>query len=139
MAKRFLETGKRPSKPTHGITNDTPWCVLKPWDGKEEISNRYRATIPYFYPPQLVDAFESAMGRINQPPSSEPLTRKRLKLLCEFVKITDLPISMLIHQTDDDAVRTLDRFRLPEPAYSPHKAMVRKSDGTIDTIESFET
>jgi hypothetical protein len=46
---------------------------------------------------------------------------------------------MLLHQTDDDAVRTLDRFRLPEPVYTTHRTIVHKPDGTVDTIESFET
>jgi hypothetical protein len=137
--RRFLDSGRRPPKPTHPTTNDTPWCVLKQWDGKEELANRYRATLPLSLAPPLLDAFDSAMGRMDEPPSSEPITRKRLKLLCEVARITDLPISMLIHQADDDATRTLDRFHLPEPVYTPHKTIVHKPDGTEDIIESFET
>lgn len=137
--KRFLDSGRRPPKPTRPITNDTPWSVLKQWDGKEELASRYRASIPLLFPQPLVEAFESTMGKMNEPPSSEPITRKRLKLLCEFTRIADLPISMLIHQTEDDAARTLERFRLPEPIYTPHRTIVHKPDGTVDTFESYET
>lgn len=137
--RRFLESGRRPPERTHPITNDTTWRYLKQWDGKEKLASNFRSSIPFLFPPPLVEAFDSTMGWMNEPPSSEPLTRKRLKLLCEFAKITDLPLSMLIHQAEEDTVRTLDRFHLPEPVYKPHKTIIYKPNGTIDTIESYET
>lgn len=136
---RFLETGRRPPKLIHPITNDTPWLYLKQWDGTESLANKYRTVTPLLLPELLADTFSSTMGRMNEPPSSEPLTRKRLKLLCELVRITDLPLPMLIHQTEDDTARTLDRFHLKEPVYKPHKVIINKPDGTTDTIEDYET
>lgn len=142
----------RPSSPVFHVTKSLQQylsCSSEPVEfhvtigqilsNKPILADRYRAAISLFYPQHLVEAFESAVGKIDEPPSSEPLTRKRLKLLCELAWVSDLPISMLIHQTGAEAMRTLDRFRLPEPLYTPHKAIVQKPDGTTDTIESYET